>query len=102
MNSLVAFLERLVTLLKSSGGEGQLHHATAGSEDARLAEQVKKKVEEEHQKHELAHYAATVTAWFNTKMEHDKSLLTLSTAAVGVLITLVTKFPVSSYTAMSL
>jgi hypothetical protein len=99
MNSLVAFLEQLVTLLKSSVGAGR--PATTGSENARLAEQAKK-VEEEHQKRELAHYAATVTAWFSTKMEHDKSLLTLSTAAVGVLISLVTKFPVSSYAAMNL
>ena len=99
MKSFVALLEQLVTLLTSSGGERR--QAISGSEDARLAEQAKK-VEEEHQKRELAHYAATVTAWYNTKMEHDKSLLTLSTAAVGVLITLVTKFPVSSYAAMNL
>jgi hypothetical protein len=33
-------------------------------------------------------YAASVNAWFNTKLEHDKSLLTLSAGGVGLLLTL--------------
>jgi predicted outer membrane lipoprotein len=95
MNSLVPFLEWLVAQLKSSGDKER--HL----QDANLADQAKK-AEEEHKKQQLAHYAATVTAWFNTKMEHDKSLLTLSSAAIGVLVTLVTKFTIQSYAAMSL
>jgi predicted ferric reductase len=47
--------------------------------------------DEDREKRQLAHYAASVTAWFNTRMEHDKSLLTLSTAAIGVLVTLAPK-----------
>ncbi len=34
-------------------------------------------------------YAANLNAWFNTRFEHDKSLLTLSTAAIGFLITFI-------------
>ena len=34
-------------------------------------------------------YSANVNAWFNTRFEHDKSLLTLSAGAVGLLITLI-------------
>ena len=35
-------------------------------------------------------YSASVAAWFNSSLEYDKSLLTLSTAGVGLLITLLT------------
>lgn len=35
-------------------------------------------------------YAAQAQAWFNTALEHDKSILTLSTAGVGLLVTLLT------------
>jgi len=33
-------------------------------------------------------YSATVNAWLNTRFEHDKSLLTLSAGAIGLLIAL--------------
>lgn len=33
---------------------------------------------------------ALVTAWINTKMEHDKTIITLSAAAIGLLITILT------------
>lgn len=36
---------------------------------------------------ETAYYAGHVAAWFSTRLEHDKSLLTLSTAAIGLLVT---------------
>ncbi len=32
-------------------------------------------------------YAAGVTAWYNTRLEHDKSLLALSAGGIGLLIT---------------
>jgi hypothetical protein len=35
-----------------------------------------------------AHYSASVQAWFGTKMEKDKSLLTLSSAGIGILVSL--------------
>lgn len=34
-------------------------------------------------------YAANLNAWFNTRFELDKSLLTLSAGAIGLLITLI-------------
>lgn len=35
-------------------------------------------------------YAASVTAWYESSLEHDKSLLTLSAGGIGLLITLLT------------
>lgn len=45
-----------------------------------------------YEKKQLAFYSALVTGWLNTRMERDKSLLTLSATGVGLLITLLTKF----------
>jgi hypothetical protein len=45
---------------------------------------------------EVEYYAAQVNAWFNTKFEHDKSLLTLSAGGVGLLITLLSTTGVRS------
>lgn len=39
---------------------------------------------------EIQYYMALVTAWINTKMEHDKTIITLSAAAIGLLITILT------------
>jgi hypothetical protein len=36
----------------------------------------------------IAHYTASVQAWFGTKMEKDKSLLTLASAGIGILVSL--------------
>jgi len=36
---------------------------------------------------EVEFYSAQVTAWLNTRFEHDKSLLTLSAGGIGLLIT---------------
>lgn len=47
---------------------------------------------------EVAYYSAKVSAWFNTKLEYDKSLLVLSTGAIGLLITLLTTTNVGSTT----
>jgi hypothetical protein len=58
--------------------------------------------DDQREKRELAHYTATVTAWFNTRMEHDKSLLTLSTAAIGVLIALASKITLRSLASLIL
>jgi hypothetical protein len=33
-------------------------------------------------------YTAMVNAWLNTRLEHDKQLLSLSTTAIGLLVTL--------------
>lgn len=34
----------------------------------------------------IAHYSASVQAWFGTKIEKDKSLLTLASAGIGLLV----------------
>lgn len=46
---------------------------------------------------EVEYYAAKANAWFNTKLEYDKSLLVLSAGAIGLLITLLTTVGVSSF-----
>lgn len=58
--------------------------------------------DDQREKRELAHYTATVIAWFNTRMEHDKSLLTLSTAAIGVLIAVASKVTLRSLASLIL
>jgi hypothetical protein len=37
---------------------------------------------------EVEYYAAQANAWFNTKLEYDKSILVLSAGAIGLLIKL--------------
>lgn len=49
-----------------------------------------------NQMKEVEFYAANLNAWFNTRFEHDKSLLTLSAGAVGLLITLISTVGVKS------
>lgn len=44
----------------------------------------------------VEYYAASVNAWFNTSLEHDKSLFTLSAGGIGLLITLLTTVGLSS------
>lgn len=41
-------------------------------------------------------YSAGLTAWYATRLEHDKSLLTLSAGGIGLLMTLMTTVGVSS------
>ncbi|MEY3996745.1 MAG: hypothetical protein RL344_1088 [Pseudomonadota bacterium] len=52
--------------------------------------------EEKKEAKDVEFYAATVNAWFNTKFERDKSLLTLSSGAIGLLITLISTIGVKS------
>ncbi|MBF0283927.1 MAG: hypothetical protein HQL51_05660 [Magnetococcales bacterium] len=40
---------------------------------------------------DVEYYSAMVTAWFNTKLEHDKSLITLSTGGLGFIIAISSK-----------
>jgi hypothetical protein len=37
---------------------------------------------------EISYYSAIYNGWLTTRLEHDKSILTLSTSAIGLLITL--------------
>jgi hypothetical protein len=45
---------------------------------------------------EVAFYTANLEAWFETRFEHDKSLLTLSAGAIGLLLTLISTVGVNS------
>lgn len=54
-----------------------------------------------HQK-DVEYYAASVNAWFNTSLEHDKSILTLAAGGIGLLITLLTTIGLSSAEALVL
>jgi len=44
-----------------------------------------------HDPKDVEYYAAQVSAWFQSSLERDKSLLSLSTAGIGVLIALLTR-----------
>ncbi len=46
------------------------------------------KEEAQNSAKEVEYFAAIANAWVNTRIEHDKSLLTLSAGGVGLLITL--------------
>lgn len=54
-----------------------------------------------HQK-EVEYYASSVNAWFNTSLEHDKSILTLAAGGIGLLITLLTTIGLSTAEALVL
>ncbi len=54
-----------------------------------------------HQK-DVEYYASSVNAWFNTSLEHDKSILTLAAGGIGLLITLLTTVGLSSAEALVL
>ena len=43
-------------------------------------------------------YSNSVNAWFNTKLERDKSILAISAGGLGLLITLLTAFDVNNIT----
>jgi hypothetical protein len=45
---------------------------------------------------EVAYYGALVAAWVETRMEFDKTLLSLSTGGIGLLVTLLTTVGPSS------
>jgi hypothetical protein len=54
------------------------------------------------QQKDIQHYSASVTAWFDSALEHDKSLLTLAAGGIGLLLTLLTTVGVSSCVALVL
>jgi hypothetical protein len=45
---------------------------------------------------DLAFYAASVEAWYSTRFERDKSLLTLAGGGIGLLITLLSTVGIRS------
>ena len=45
----------------------------------------------------IAHYQTLLSAWIGTKMERDKTIVTLYAAAIGLLVTLLTTLGAKSY-----
>jgi hypothetical protein len=54
------------------------------------------KPEASHKEKEVAFYSALVNAWISSRMEKDKSILTLSAGGVGLLVTLLVNFGIKS------
>lgn len=52
--------------------------------------------EELRQQKDVEFFAAGVNAWYNTSLEHDKSIFALSAGGIGLLITLLTTVGLSS------
>lgn len=52
--------------------------------------EVKKRALRELEGKNIAYYSVLLKAWIETKMERDKTLVTLSSAAIGLLVTLLT------------
>jgi len=54
--------------------------------------------DEELKNKDLAFYSAGLNVWYVTRLEKDKSLLNLSVAGIGLLITLITTLGVKNFT----
>ena len=52
--------------------------------------------DELEQHKQIEYYASVLQAWQNTKMELDKNILTLSSAAIGLLVTFINTFGVKT------
>jgi hypothetical protein len=59
-------------------------------------EQQEQRVLKELEGKNIAHYSVLLSAWINTKMERDKTLVTLSAAAIGLLVTILTTVGVNN------
>ena len=53
-------------------------------------EDAEKRVLRELEGKNIAHYSVLLNAWIETRMERDKTLVTLSAAAIGLLVTILT------------
>lgn len=59
-------------------------------------EEAEKRVLRELEGKNIAHYSVLLGAWIQTKMERDKTLVKLSAAAIGLLVTILTTVGVES------
>ncbi len=50
------------------------------------------KLQDINKQKEVEFYSACVNAWFNTRLEYDKSILVLSSSGIGLLLSLFTAF----------
>ena len=53
-----------------------------------------------HEQKNIAYYSALINAWVTTRFEFDRSLLTLSAGGIGLVVTLLTTFGVTSMTVL--
>ena len=60
-------------------------------------EEAEKRALRELEGKNIAHYSVLLGAWIQTKMERDKTLVTLSAAAIGLLVTILTTVGVKSF-----
>lgn len=59
-------------------------------------EELSKRNQRELEGKNIAHYSTLLSAWIHTKMERDKTLVTISSAGIGLLVTILTTCGVSS------
>jgi len=45
----------------------------------------------------IAHYQTLLSAWIDTRMEQDKTIIAISAAALGLLVTIVTAFGINGF-----
>lgn len=55
------------------------------------------KLHDINEQKEIEFYSACVNAWFNTKLEYDKSILVLSSSGIGLLLSLFTAFGIPGF-----
>lgn len=64
---------------------------------AETEEQRQERASRELEGKNIAHYSVLLSAWIQTKMERDKTLVTLSSGAIGLLITILTTVGAENY-----
>ena len=58
-------------------------------------EQREKRLLKELEGKNIAHYQTLLSSWIHTRMERDKAVITLSAAAIGLLVTILTAFGIT-------
>lgn len=73
-------------------GAPKLHvgHHSGTSTMTESSEEAEKRALREFEGKNIAHYSVLLGAWIETRMERDKTLVTLSAAAIGLLVTILT------------
>lgn len=60
------------------------------------AQRLREHAAETYRSKEVEFYAASVSAWYGTTLEHDKSIFAMATGGIGLLITLLTAIGVKT------
>lgn len=61
------------------------------------SEEAEKRAQRELEGKNIAHYSVLLDAWIETRMERDKTLVTLSATAIGLLVTILTTVGVKHF-----